>query len=147
MKNRDFRDLLSALHGAEARFLVVGGYAFSFHAKPRYTKDLDVWVDPSADNARKTWEALARFGAPLQGISVEDFTKAGLIYQIGVPPVRVDLLTSIDGLEFGPCWDRRSASEFDGVPVFYLSKADLIVNKKLVARPQDLVDVRMLEST
>lgn len=147
MKNRDFRDLLNEFCVAEARFLVVGGYAVSFHARPRFTKGLDIWVDSNAQNATRVWTALGPFGAPLRTLAAEDFTSADLIYQIGVPPVLVDILTSIEGLEFSPCWDRRVISDFDEVPIAYISKQDLIANKRAVGRPQDVLDVRALESS
>lgn len=149
MTNRDFRDLLAALFARSVRFLIVGGYAVTFHARPRFTKDLDVWVDPSAENAPRVVAALIDFGAPLQahGVTARDFTIPGTIYQIGVPPNRVDILTAIEGLVFAPCWERRASASFADVPVAYLSRADLIVNKRTVGRPQDLEDVRELERT
>jgi hypothetical protein len=121
------------------RFLTVGGYAVTFHARPRFTKDLGVWGEPTADNAERAFQALAAFGAPLQrhGVTVQDFSTVGTIYQIGLPPNRIDILTAVDGLQFAPCWDRRVRA--------YLAREDLIVNKRTVARPQDLEDVRSLE--
>src|SRR5262245_26653904 len=147
MTNRDFRDLLAAFSAHSVRFLIVGGYAVTFHARPRFTKDLDVWVDPSSDNATRVKSALLAFGAPLQahGVTERDFTVPGTIYQIGVPPNRVDILTAVEGLAFAPCWERRVAARFGDVDVSYLSRADLIANKKAVGRPQDLEDVRELE--
>lgn len=147
MTNRDFRDLLAALSAHSVRFLIVGGYAVTFHARPRFTKDLDVWVEPTADNAARAFQALAAFGAPLQmhGVTVQDFTTVGTIYQIGLPPNRIDILTAVDGLQFAPCWDRRVTAHFGDVDVAYLAREDLIVNKRTVARPQDLEDVRSLE--
>ena len=147
MTNRDFRDLLAELSAHDVQFLIVGGYAVTFHARPRFTKDLDIWVDPSPDNSVRVFAALAAFGAPLQmhGVTAQDFATAGTIYQIGLPPNRVDILTLVDGLQFAPCWDRRSRARFADVEVAYLSREDLIVNKRTVARPQDLEDARDLE--
>jgi hypothetical protein len=147
MTNRDFRDLLAAFSAHDARFLIVGGYAVTFHARPRFTKDLDVWVDPTPVNAQRVFAALAGFGAPLQahGATPVDFTVPGTIYQIGLPPNRIDVLTAIAGLEFAPCWGRRVEAVFGDVAVAYLSRADLILNNRCAGRPQDLEDARELE--
>ena len=145
--NRDYRDLFAACNDHEVRFLVVGAYAVTFHARPRFTKDLDVWVDPSPENARRVVSALRAFGAPLdaQGVTDHDFQQAGIVYQIGLAPNRIDVLTSADGLEFSSCWQRRVAAQYGDVAVAYLCRADLIRNKRTVGRPQDLEDVRALE--
>lgn len=149
MPNQDFRDLLAAFCAHDARFLIVGGYAVTFHTRPRFTKDLDVWVEPSSDNAARIVEALTDFGAPLQahGVEAKDFTTVGTIYQIGVPPNRIDVRTAIEGLRFDDCWPRRAMARFADVPVAFLSREDLIVNKRTVGRPQDLLDVAELERT
>ena len=147
MVNRDFRDLLATFSAHEVRFLIVGGYAVTFHARPRFTKDLDVWVEPTTANATRVVTALADFGAPLasHGVTAQDFERSGVVYQMGMPPNRIDVITAVDGLTFGPCWDRRVVAKFGDVAVAYLAKSDLIVNKRTVARPQDLEDVRSLE--
>ena len=145
--NRDFSDLLSGLNAAKTRYLLVGGYALSFYGRPRATGDLDLWVEPTPENAQKVFRALARFGAPLQGVTPDDLTKPGLIYQIGVSPNRIDILTSLTGLAFEDCWGNRKPSTFTGVPVFVLSEADFIRNKRAVGRPQDLVDAQEIEET
>lgn len=149
MVNRDYRDLLATFTAREVRFLIVGAYAVTFHARPRFTKDIDLWVEPSADNAPRAWAALAEFGAPLaaQGVSASDFERPGIVYQIGVPPSRIDVLTALDGLQFADCWTRRVHARYGDVAVAYLSREDLIVNKRATARPQDLEDVRALESS
>jgi hypothetical protein len=145
--NKDFKDLLAIFAAHDVRFLVVGAYAVTFHARPRFTKDLDVWVDPKADNAAKVFVALAAFGAPLrsQGIEAQDFSTPGIVYQIGVEPNRIGILTTVDGLEFSPCYQRRVLSKFDDVPCAYLSREDLITNKRAVGRPKDLEDLKELE--
>lgn len=147
MVNRDYRDLLASFTAADVRYMVVGAYAVTFHSRPRFTKDLDVWVEPSADNAHKVYGALARFGAPLaaQGVRPEDFQRAGVVYQMGVPPNRIDVQTSVDGLDFAAAWPRRVLAAYGDAQVAYLAKADLIVNKRATARPQDLEDVKALE--
>ena len=145
MTNPDFRDLLSAFSSAEVRYLVVGGYAVTFHARPRYTKDLDVWIDPSPENAARAWRALAAFGAPLSEVSIEDLATPQMVLQIGVAPNRIDVITSCQGLDFAAAWARRVPSEYGGVPVAFLAREDLIANKRSVGRPQDLLDAEELE--
>jgi hypothetical protein len=133
------------LNGAEVRYLVVGAYAVTFHARPRFTKDLDVWVDPEPANAVRAWKALAAFGAPMGEVRPEDLTKPELVFQIGVVPNRIDILTQIEGVDFGVAWARRAAAEYDGRPIQIISRQDLIANKRAVGRPQDLLDVAELE--
>lgn len=147
MVNRDFRDLLASFAAHDVQFLVVGAYAVTFHTRPRFTKDLDLWVDPSPANAPRVFRALANFGAPLteQGVTAADFERRGVVYQIGVVPNRIDVLTAVDGLEFGGCWERRVSGRYGDVPVAYLGKLDLVINKRAVGRPQDLEDVKALE--
>ncbi len=143
--NPDFRDLLSAFFVADVRFLVVGAHAVSFHAVPRYTKDLDLWVEPTAENAARAWGALARFGAPLEGVGVEDLSTPGTVIQLGVEPNRIDILTRVAGLEFGAAWERRVASTYDGIPVAFPALDDLLASKRACGRPQDLLDAGWLE--
>ena len=147
MVNRDFSDLLAAFAAHDVRYLVVGAYAVTFHSRPRFTKDLDVWVESTPQNAERVVRALAAFGAPLQqhGVQVADFARAGVVYQMGVPPNRIDVLTSVEGLDFAACWLRRATSKYGDVAVAYVGKDDLIVNKRAVGRPQDLEDVKALE--
>ena len=142
--NPDFRDLFAALSAQGADFLVVGGHAVMLYTQPRYTKDLDVWVRPTSENAERVFQALADFGAPLVNVKVEDFAAPGTIFQIGVAPNRVDILTSLEGIEFEQAWAARTKSTYGGVPIGVLSAEDLIANKRAVARPQDLLDVEAL---
>ena len=139
--NSDFKDLLRLFNDHKVRYLVVGGYAVIKYTEPRYTKDLDVWVEASPKNARAVFAALRKFGAPLRNISPQDFAKEGSIYQIGRPPARVDILTSIEGVRFGNAWPNRVPSDFEGVPAQLISRKDLLINKQAAGRPQDLVDV------
>lgn len=143
--NRDFRDLLSALCDADARFLVVGAHAVIYHAIPRYTKDLDLWVEASPENARRVVEALVRFGAPLGNLQLEDLSAPGVIFQIGIEPNRIDLITEVEGLQFEQAWQHRVETSYGDVPIAVLSLDDLLINKKTVGRPQDLLDVEWLE--
>ncbi len=145
--NPDFRDLFFELNAAEARYLVVGAHAVTFHSVPRYTKDVDLWVEPSPENADRVLSALSKFGAPVENLRADDLRTAGVVFQIGIEPNRIDLLTSVTGLEFGGAWSRRVASEYGGVPIHVLGLDDLIANKKAIGRPQDLLDVEWLEKS
>ncbi len=141
----DYKDMLSALSEAKAEFLVVGAYAVIAHTVPRYTKDIDIWVNPTAENAARVFAALADFGAPLEGISAEDFTDKGAYFQIGVEPVRIDLLMSMGGLEFDRVWARRHPFDFDGIAAHVPCLDDVIAAKRAAGRPQDLLDIEWLE--
>lgn len=145
--NEDFADLLRSFEDSGAEYLVVGGYAVMAYAEPRYTKDFDVWVRPDKENAIRVHRALADFGAPLEGVSVEDFATPGLVYQIGVAPVRIDILMSVEGLEFADAWSRRKRMDFGGVEAWLISREDLVRNKRAVGRPQDLLDADALEGS
>jgi hypothetical protein len=143
--NPDFKDLFSALSDAGAEFIVVGAHAVMFYTEPRYTKDIDVWVRPTRDNAERTLRALGTFGAPMADLTVDDLSTEGTIFQIGVAPNRIDIITSIEAVEFQGAWERRVASTYGGVSISLLSLADLLVNKRAVGRPQDKLDVEKLE--
>lgn len=143
--NEDFLDLLRALCAAEARFLVVGAYAVSYHAEPRTTGDLDIWVEASVDNAPRVYEALKRFGAPLFDLQVEDLSTRDLVFQMGVPPRRIDILTSISGVTFDEAWPHRVAAKLGDVELFIIGADHLLRNKKAAGRPKDLLDVVTLE--
>jgi hypothetical protein len=142
--NSDFSELLNLLNAAPVRYLVVGGYAVMEYTEPRYTKDLDIWVSPARDNAERVYATLKQFGAPLANITVEDFTNPDLVYHMGRPPVRVDILMGLTGLEFEPAWSRRVAGSYGEVAIHFLSIEDLIINKRAAGRPQDLLDVENL---
>ena len=143
--NSNFSELLSLFDGMDVRYLVVGGYALMNYTEPRYTKDIDLWVDATAENSGRVFEALLRFGAPLKGISAADFATPGVFYQMGRPPVRVDVLTSLSGSVFADCWERRVTGRFGSRDVWVISIDDLILNKRAVGRLQDLADVERLE--
>jgi len=142
----DFRDLLSEFNAAGVEYLVIGAYALAAHGRVRATGDLDVWVRPSHENAKRVISALAAFGAPLLDLSEADLTRPDLVFQIGVAPLRIDILTGIDAVDFDGAWANRVTSEFMGQKVPVLSVADLINNKRAVARSQDLADVEWLEA-
>lgn len=144
--NSDFKDLLRLFNARSVRYLIVGGYAVMKYTEPRYTKDLDIWIECSSVNALAVFEALREFGAPLRDIRHEDFAVEGVIYQMGRPPVRVDVLTSLEGVRFDEAWSSRVVSDLGGVAAQIISREDLITNKRAVGRPQDLLDVALLES-
>jgi predicted nucleotidyltransferase len=142
--NSDFRELLADLCRSRVRFLVVGGYAVMHHTEPRFTKDLDLWIEPNAGNAERLREALLRFGAWLEHMKVADFCEEGVMFQIGIPPVRVDFLTSVPGLEFSSCWERRDVATLGDTEVPMLGLADLIIAKERAGRRQDELDLEKL---
>jgi hypothetical protein len=142
--NPDFSDLFSTFNAANVRYLLVGGYAYSFYAEPRATKDLDVWVEPSTENAQAVWQALGAFGAPLSRLSLAEFAKPDIVVQIGVAPNRIDILTSIEGVSFDEGWANRTESYYGDVAIFIIGVEQLIQNKRAVGRPHDLADVERL---
>ncbi len=143
--NPDFRDLFAALNDSGARYLLVGGYAVALHAQPRFTKDLDVWIDLEAENVARVFAALRSFGAPLTDVSAEDLAQPDLVFQIGVAPNRVDVMTSIDGVAFSEAWAARETTRYADQDVPVIGRAHLIQNKRASGRPQDLIDVEILE--
>jgi hypothetical protein len=139
--NPDFVDLLRALSAADVRFLIVGAYALALHGKPRATGDLDVWIDPTPDNAPRVMRALASFGAPLTDVSVDDFSRPGVTYQIGVAPGRIDILTELTGITFDEAWPDRMRRPFGDVDVDFIGRAAFIRNKRATGRAKDLIDI------
>jgi len=127
-------------------YLIVGAYAVTYYAEPSYTTDLDILIRPTLENAMKTLAALKRFEAPLTDIKAEDLTDPELVYQIGVEPNRIDILMSVTGIAFEEAWQHRVQSTYGGVPIYLISREDLITAKKASGRPQDLLDLeRLLE--
>jgi hypothetical protein len=143
--NRDFIDLLSAFSDRRVRFLLVGGYALSFYGRPRTTGDLDLWVDSSRSNAQRVFEALRDFGAPLEGISPDDFSTPGTVFQIGVAPGRIDVLTSLTGLRFQDAWLRRRRASYGPASIALLSESDFVRNKRRLGRARDIADAEEVE--
>ena len=144
--NEDFLDILRALCATGARFLVVGAHALAGHGVPRATGALDLWVETSPDNIPRIWQALAEFGAPVEALGIEpqDFAAPGAVVQIGLPPRRIDLMTSITGVDFGDAWTSRVEINGAGIVVPVLGRECLIANKRALVRPQDLADVYAL---
>ena len=144
--HRDWREFIECLNANQVEFLIVGALAVARHVRPRYTKDMDVWVNPTAANGERVLSALRQFGFPIVNIEAAEFTNSDLILQFGVEPVRIDVITGISGVpEFAQAWEERSPGLFAGIPVNYLGRDTLRQNKIATGRPQDLVDVRILE--
>jgi predicted nucleotidyltransferase len=142
----DFRDLLSALADTSARYLIVGGWAVSYHGEPRFTKDLDVFIGASEDNIGAVTRALAKFGAPAAIVDALRALGPNEFVFLGSPPVRVDILTSIDGVDFDDAYVRRDAVEWDGVPVSVICLEDLVAAKRAAGRERDQRDLKTLEA-
>ena len=143
----DFEELLGYLKRREARFVVVGAHAVAYHAKPRYTKDFDLLVEPTAANGERIVAALEEFGFGGLGIAAVDFASPGRILQLGVPPNRVDLMTSIDGVDFNEVWGGRVEGSYGTQIVPFIGRDALIKNKSASRRPQDLADLELLRNT
>lgn len=144
----DFRDVLRLLLAAQAEFLLVGAHAMAVHGVPRATGDLDLWINPTLENARKVYDALAAFGAPLaeHRVTPEHLAQPDVVYQLGVPPRRIDILTSLSGLDFAAAWQNRVDVAIGDLRVPVLGREDLIRNKQATGREKDVYDARLLES-
>ena len=143
--NPDFKDMLSALSEEGVEFLVVGAYALAAHGIPRATGALDIWVRSSESNAERCFSALRRFGAPLGDLTRSDLTAQGTVFQIGVAPNRIDLLTSIDAVAFDEAWTSRITVRIEGLDVPVIGREYLLRNKRATGRPRDLADVERIE--
>lgn len=145
MLNPDYRDILSAFNAERVEFLLVGAYALASHGAPRATGDLDLWVRPSTDNAQRAWQALVRFGAPLEGLQLTDLSTPGTVIQIGREPRRIDLLTAIDGVEFDEAWSAKKEIQVDGMTIPVIGRDEFLRNKRATGRLKDLADAERLE--
>jgi hypothetical protein len=146
MMNQDFKELLLAFNEEKVEYLIVGAHALAVYGFVRATKDLDVWINPEETNAKRVIAGLSSFGSPLSDVTPDDLMRAGTVFQIGIAPLRIDLLTSIDGVSFSEAWPDRQTSMLGEVPVFVISRHHLIANKKSSARPQDIADINELET-
>jgi hypothetical protein len=145
----DFVDVVTELNAAHARYLIVGAYAMAIHGVPRATGDLDIWVEPTPENARCVFKALAQFGAPLRslGITPADFATAGRVCQLGLPPRRIDVITAIDGVGFTEGWNGRIAGHLGLARVHYIGREALLRNKLAAGRTKDLADIELLRGS
>jgi len=142
---KDFKDMLTALDDAGAEYVLVGAYALAGHGMVRATGDIDIWVRPTPDNAEKVWNALVAFKAPRRNLTVEDLHTPDTIYQLGLPPFRIDILTTISGVEFETAWKYRVQAKLADYRVAILGKQELLANKLASGRPKDLLDAAWLK--
>src|ERR1039458_2087364 len=143
----DFKELLSIFNAQKVKYLIVGGYAVSFHAQPRATQDIDLLIKPDAENARAVYAALGKFGAPLDGLTAEDFIERDKFFRMGRAPVIVDILPEIRGIDFDHAWQNRVEAVMDpqsGLTASFISSEDLIAAQLAAGRPQDIADVAAL---
>ncbi len=145
--NRDFVEMLSALSANQAEFIIVGAHALAAHGVPRATGDLDIWVHSTEINANRVWRALQSFGAPLFDLTSDDLTHPGTVFQIGVAPSRIDILTSITGVDWESAWAGKIMLAVEGIEVAILGKNEFLRNKRATGRPRDQADIALLEST
>jgi hypothetical protein len=146
MLSQDFKEFIESLTESEVRYLVVGGYAVAFHGYPRYTKDLDVWIELTQENADRIIQALQQFGFGSLGLAYSDFLVRDQIIQLGYPPNRIDILTTLPGVEFSECYEHKIQVEIDHVPVNFIDLEHLRINKRASGRAQDLADLENLAS-
>jgi len=142
---KDFQDFVQLLNAYDVDYMVIGGYALAFHGKPRHTGDLDIWIDVSDANAGKMHLVIYEFGMASLGLKKSDFLQAGLITQIGYPPLRIDILNEIDGISFAEAYVNKAVIDVDGLPINYIGLDDLIKNKLASGRHQDISDVVALK--
>ncbi len=144
---KDYQEFLKLLNKHRVKYCIIGAYAVAFYAKPRYTKDLDIFVEPSVDNAKKILKVLKEFGFGELPITLDDLTKEGNIFQLGYEPIRIDLLTKIEGLQFQEVWKNRVTGDYGTEKVSFIGLDDLIRNKKIAGRPLDKIDIELLEKS
>lgn len=144
MLNKDFREFIESLNSNKVKYLILGGYAIAFHGHPRYTKDLDVWLEMSDENASNVMKALEDFGFGHLDVSKEDFLNEGMVVQLGYPPNRIDLINSPDGVDFAECYASRIEVDIDGLKISVIDLENLKKNKKASGRLQDLADLEKL---
>ena len=143
--NQDLKDLLRCLNDEGAEYLLVGAYAVIYYTEPRYTKDADLWINPNPENAAKVRAALAKFGAPIHNLTLDDLCNPEMVYQMGMEPNRIDILMGISGVSFLNAWKNKKKIKFGDQPVYLIDLQDLICNKKAAGRPKDLIDVGQLK--
>ena len=141
---KDFKEFIESLNKNSVRYLIIGSFALSYYCEPRYTKDIGILVDSTASNADRLMTAIREFGFSDIELGSRDFLEPDQVIQLGIAPLRIDLLTSLKGIPFADAWDRRTTGQYGDIPAFYISKQDLIDHKKLVGRKQDLADIEKL---
>jgi predicted nucleotidyltransferase len=144
--HQDYLELLQCLNDNKVKYLIIGGYAVIQYAEPRYTKDLDIWVEASVKNAKLLIKALSKFGAPISNLTVEELSTPGLVYVFGIPPLRVDIMNRALGCTFESAWTSKNIVKIDSIKAKFISKSNLIKLKKKANRPQDLADLAALKN-
>ena len=144
MLNEDYKDILRLLSKNNVKFLLVGAYAMGAHGYPRATGDIDIWVEASEENSKKVYKALAEFGAFLKDVDEKTFSEDGVVFQVGLPPRRIDVITKVSGLRFDEAYKHKQKIEIEGLSIFIVSKADLIKNKESTGREKDKLDAKYL---
>lgn len=145
MWSQDFKEFVGLLNRHEVEYLVIGGYALGIHGYPRYTGDLDIWINPTPENGQKMTQVMDDFGFASMGLTVEDFAASGNVIQMGNPPFRIDVLTQPDGVDFGECYANRLLIEYEGIALSVIGLADFKKNKRASGRPKDILDLMSLE--
>lgn len=140
----DYEELFKSLNAHKVKYLVIGAHAVIFYSEPRYTKDIDVWIPSELNDSRKIWAALRDFGAPLHDLKIEDLSDKKTIFQIGVPPVRIDLLVSVPGADIERAWKNKVKTTYGRTPIYVIGLRELIALKEKVGRPQDRIDASIL---
>lgn len=140
----DFKDLPRLFNQHQVQYLIVGGYAVMKYTEPFYTKDMDIWVEPTAENAKRAYAALVQFGAPMADLIVHDLTQPNIVFQFGIAPARVDVMTTIDAVTFPEAWDKRVETHLSDIPISIISLADLIRNKEAASRDSDRLHLKRL---
>ncbi len=143
--NQDYKDLFKILNEEKVEYLIVGAHAVIFYAEPRYTRDIDLWVNPTKENVDSLWNALVKFGAPLIDITKEEFENPNLIYQIGIEPNRIDIIMGMDKVSFAEAYNQKKGSFYDGIPIDIISISDLIKTKENTGRKKDELDIESLK--
>ena len=143
--NKDFNELVGLFNDNEVEFVIVGAYALAFHGAPRFTGDLDIYVHPTTKNAARVLRALDEFGFGEIGLQLSDFSTEDKVTQLGLPPVRIDIMTSITGVSWNEAWSNKVSGHYGSQPVFFLGKDEFIRNKKSIGRPQDLADIAAID--
>ena len=141
---KDFRDLCALFNTYNVEYMIVGGYALAFHGAPRYTGDMDIYIKPDSDNAQRVMTALTEFGFGSLELSPSDFEKADMVVQLGVPPVRIDIITSISGVSWEDAFTGRSEGKYGDLTVYYIGRKEFIANKRAIGRKQDIADLEAL---
>lgn len=143
--NKDFEELIHLFNDVEVRYLIVDAYAVIFHTEPRYTKDIDFWIDPTAENAERVYRALKKFGAPLEGLMTDDLQNPEMVFQIGVEPNRIDIIMGVGGVDFDEAWKKRATSQYGDEKIYILSLEDAMRTKKVASRRHDQDDLDALK--